>query len=313
MNNVAIIGTGRLGTRLAEQILLDATCDCLFLANRSKPRLRGTIESLQIWKHLLGIASNIRELEWDRISQIELVVLAVKEHYDPRDLIETEELPDWLPHDLRYVGLSRDILIIKDICLRLREYRGVILVLTNPVDVVTTFVQKWVPSATVLGAGLSLDHARSTYFLSRKNEKLASEQYLLGGEHGTECVPLFSLGSSSLQSERTQAEIKESIAEASAIGFEIVKNLGYTVQDCAVVFSRDIEWILSSETDQARSFSCWFQKACIGWPLAKSNSGVRRLSVNDSESRALSIVEDRIHQIFLGGCAEWFEPQREEQ
>jgi malate/lactate dehydrogenase len=310
MINIAIIGTGKLGTRLAEQLILDKVCDCLFLWNRSKLRLRGTIRSLDVWKQILGIHSEIQRLEWNKLSQIDVIVFAIKEHYDPRELIEIEELPEWLPHDLRHVGLSRDILLIKELCIKLRQYRGTILVLTNPVDVVSTFVQTWVPSATVLGAGLSLDEARSRYILSQmKNQVVAELICPLGGEHGQDCIPLFSLGSDSLQNEANRTRVKQAVNASSNLGVEIVKDLGYTLQDCAVVFSQDIQWLLGQRQDSFRSFSQRQHNACIGWPLRKSASGtLERFSVAEEELKALLKVEERIYRIFCEASREWFTP-----
>lgn len=310
MKNVAIIGTGRLGTRLAEQLLLDKVCDSLSLWNRSKQRLKGTIRSLDIWKQLVGINIEINKLEWGRVQHIDTIVLAIKEHYDPRDLIATEELPEWLPHDLRHVGLSRDILLIKELCHRLKQYTGTLLVLTNPVDVVSTFVQTWVRSATVLGAGLSVDEARSRYFLSRIKDKGIGElECPLGGEHGKDCIPLFSLATGPIHVEANRTKVKQAVAEASAIGFEIVKDLGYTLQDCAVVFSQDIQWLLGQRDDAYRSFSRLYNKACIGWPLRRNPSGkLERIPVGDDEVKALAETEERIYRIYYEASKEWLNP-----
>jgi L-lactate dehydrogenase len=310
MRNVAIIGTGRLGTRLAEQLLIDRACDSLSLWNRSKLRLKGTISSLDIWKQLVGINIEVRKLEWNRLQQYDVIVLAIKERYDPRVLIATEVLPRWLPHDLRHVGLSKDILLVRELCNRLKQYKGTVLVLTNPVDIVTTFVQAWVRSAMVLGAGLSVDEARSRYFLSQvKDKRIAEVSCPLGGEHGKDCIPLFSLATGSVNNEESQTKIMHAITEASAIGFEIVKDLGYTLQDCAVVFSQDIQWLLGQRADVHRSFSGLHDKACVGWPYRRSAAGkLERIPVSDDEMRSLAETEERIHRIFCEASKEWLTP-----
>lgn len=310
MRNVAIIGTGRLGTRLAEQLLLDGACDSLSLWNRSKLRLKGTIRSLDIWKQIVGIDAEVRRLEWGRLHTFDLIVLAIKEHYDPRILIATEELPEWLPHDLRHVGLSRDLLLVKDLCHRLKQYSGTLLVLTNPVDIISTFVQKWVNSATVLGAGLSVDEARSRYFLSQTKDKGTAELNCpLGGEHGKDCIPLFSLATAPIHIDANQKRVRQAIAESSAIGFEIVKDLGYTLQDCAVVFSQDIQWLLGQRDDTYRSFSVLHKKACIGWPFRRSAAGsLERITVSNDEIELLTETEERIYQIYCEASREWLAP-----
>jgi hypothetical protein len=129
----------------------------------------------------------------------------------------------------------------------------------------------------------------------------------LGGEHGKDCIPLFSLVAEALQHEVNQTRVKQAVRESGSIGVEIVKDLGYTLQDCAVVFSHDIQWIIGQRNDTFRSFSRWHHNACIGWPLRKSTSGeLEGCAVSEAELKALSEAEEHIYQIFCEASREWF-------
>lgn len=71
-----------------------------------------------------------------------------------------------------------------------------ILIISNPVDILTYFFQKETdfPRANVIGIASSLDSSRFRYFLSKKigvkNSEI-SDAYVLG-EHGDSMVPIFS-------------------------------------------------------------------------------------------------------------------------
>lgn len=309
MNQVAIIGTGRLGTRLAEQIILEGICEKLVLWNRSQRRLRGTLQSLRMWSDLVDAKTELGSLEWQDLNKIDLVVIAVKENYDPRELFESESFPEWLPHDLRYVGLSRDIHQIRDICEKLRNYRGMMLVLTNPLDVMTCFAQAWVPKATVLGAGLTIDEARIKYFLSRvSGKKIRDLDCPVAGEHGPEVIPLFSMWNPTKQKlEKQGVNIGGVLKETSAFGINVVRDLGYTVQDCAVVFCNDIAWLLEEKpSPRCRCFSIFRNRVSVGWPVRVPKRGVVEVAPpSEVESDDITRAGEKIKGIVTNAAKTW--------
>ncbi len=72
----------------------------------------------------------------------------------------------------------------------------IILIISNPVDVLTYFFQKETSFSRnkVIGIASSLDSRRFRYFLSKKmgvKQSLISDAYVLG-EHGDSMVPIFS-------------------------------------------------------------------------------------------------------------------------
>ncbi|MBF0557071.1 MAG: hypothetical protein HQK96_21365, partial [Nitrospirae bacterium] len=94
---IAIIGTGRLGTRLAEQIVTDGVCDELYLSNRCTQRLSGTLLSLNIWSKLLQKKTKISILDLKDINLMNVIIIAIKENYDPRTVIRNASFPSWHP------------------------------------------------------------------------------------------------------------------------------------------------------------------------------------------------------------------------
>ena len=89
--------------------------------------------------------------------------------------------------------------MIKDIAKQIKQYASsaTVLVISNPVDVLTYFFQKesGFPREKVLGVASSLDSSRFRYLIARElNTKQSKiKDALVLGEHGDSMVPIFSL------------------------------------------------------------------------------------------------------------------------
>ena len=93
--------------------------------------------------------------------------------------------------------LPHNIPIIKEISKKIKEYAidAKVVVITNPVDVITYCVLKesGLPVENVIGMGSSLDSDRLRYLLSKILETNQSKiKSLVIGEHGNSMVPIFS-------------------------------------------------------------------------------------------------------------------------
>lgn len=299
---IAIIGTGRLGTRLAEQIVTDGVCDELYLSNRCTQRLSGTLLSLNIWSKLLQKKTKISILDLKDINLMNVIIIAIKENYDPRTVIRNASFPSWLPHNLRYAGIALDLPLLKQTCDALKGFSGKVVMVTNPVEIMSSFAAIWLPTANVFGAGLTLDAARFS-FVVYKNYGLNISLYdcLLGGEHGNKLIPLKSIWNVDKKIE-SQEDINTCLSQVSGIGFQIVNNLGYTLQDCAVIFSQDISWLLGLNTTNLLSvFSIWDESVCVGMPIMLSyekNKLIKYEGITDKERNDIKNTRDCIEKYF---------------
>lgn len=302
MSTVAIVGTGKLGTRLAEQLVMNGVCSELLLWNRSMPRLHGTLLSLQLWAHLINKRTEIRALEWSSLHSVDVVVIAVKEHYDPRTLLAGEQLPRGLPLDLRHIGIQKDLPLVKEVCNHLTGYRGKVVVVTNPVDLVSSCVTRWLPGAQVFGAGITVDAARLAFMLSKHlGNKVTHYECLLAGEHGANVVPLKSMWRQEIvKTDVAQHTLDADITAALTVGFQIVEDLGYTLQDCAAVFAQDISWLLGrSHKTQRSALSVWDEVASIGWPIEfNGESIVKVTALSEQETLGIRAARSRVASSF---------------
>lgn len=294
---IAIIGTGVLGVHLAERIIERNICDVLHLANRSAARLAGVVKSLQVFSHVVGSKVRVESWPCSRVKGVDLVVIAIKDDYDPRDLLRNETLPMWLTKDVRTVGLRRDLPLIREVCHKLADFHGKVAVISNPVDILTTLVSDWLPNSRVLGFGVTLDAARLAFTMSETlKRQITKWECPVGGEHGRNLIPFRSVWEPSLVAQLSSQNIKRQLEKSSMIGPQIVASLGFTVHDCAAVFCDDIEWLIGStrpRPPKTSYFSLNDGNGAIGVPVALSSTDCISQTEILSDKECLQIQEAR--------------------
>jgi L-lactate dehydrogenase len=99
------------------------------------------------------------------------------------------------PNESRLELLRDNAAIVEQIGAALRHYRGTVIVVSNPVDVLTQVMSSvtGLPPARVLGTGTMLDTARLRYVLGRTLDVDARSVHAqVVGEHGDSSVVLWS-------------------------------------------------------------------------------------------------------------------------
>jgi hypothetical protein len=304
MNTIAVIGMGRLGLRLSEEIIRAGLCQRLLLRNRSQRKLDGAILSLRIIAKLTNRQTSIDVLKKKDLAHADIIVIAVKDEYDPRDLLADEKYPAWFPKDVRTIGLRRDLPLVRNVCNLLSGYSGQVLVLTNPVDVVATFVKEWLPEADVLGLGVSLDAARLCYSLRELGVPVHSwRECPVAGEHGRDLIVLKSLWEENLRNSIDSAIIDRALQNSAKIGPDIVKGLGYTLHDCILVFFQDIQWLSEPHAGSDLMFgSLGNTEGSIGRPLVRSGDSGRLQAFEilaDTEKTAIDQAREKVAELVV--------------
>jgi malate/lactate dehydrogenase len=270
---VCIVGVGRIGASLAEYLINSAVATELFIDNRSPARLKGVLTSLQILSASRDISIPVARIAPALRSRMDIVVVALKDDYDPRRILAGRAYPRWIPQELRYAGLQHDAFLLARFARQWKNYAGIVAVITNPVDVVTGVLQRWLPRARVLGLGASLDSRRFRYALTRReHRRVAGGDVHVGGLHGGPLVPFRSLWPSRTQKMVTHSEMQSCAKEAESLGIQIVKNLGYTLHDCVSSFCDDIEWLISGKAKSLRVFSTSWAGGAVGVPFFRENA-----------------------------------------
>ena len=98
----------------------------------------------------------------------------------------------------RTENIDSQVAMIKDIAKKIMQYcpSAIVLVISNPLDVLTYFFQKETNFSRfkVIGIASSLDSSRFSYYISEKFNVTSSSisNALVLGEHGDTLVPIFS-------------------------------------------------------------------------------------------------------------------------
>jgi malate/lactate dehydrogenase len=305
-SSIAIVGVGRLGSHIAQELIRSETFSTIYLDNRSQDRLESMTLSLRVFASCVGSGTRIIPVGEKFPQEADIVLITLKEHYDPRILLKRELLPEGFDRNVRTIGIKKDLPLVRGVCGKLQGYRGKLIVITNPVDIFTVLVKEWVPTADVYGFGVSVDSARLAFSAQERGIKCSSQDCPLGGVHIGRIVQLRSLWNSRsplfLQNEFA---IDDLLKDARCIGPDIVRGLGFTLHDCAAVFTRDLKWFAGK--DPNRKYLC----ASVGdahsaaaWPILYSEAqGLYEIfrMLDKSEfaqlERASNLIGDALHAL----------------
>jgi malate dehydrogenase len=179
---ISIIGSGRVGSAIAF-LIASNSIDNIQLVNRHKEKALG---------HALDISNAIQQdspfsivaTDYSEIKNSDVVVISASTGTYTANRTEL---------------LSDQVQMIKDIAKQIKQYAKTskVLIISNPVDVLTYFFQKesGFPRDRVLGVASSLDSSRFRYLIAKELETNQSEieNALVLGEHGDSMVPIYSL------------------------------------------------------------------------------------------------------------------------
>lgn len=274
---VLIAGVGKLGGTIAQELMRSGVHDEILLSNRSARRLNGMITSLQVLGSIYESKTTIKGApKMSPESDCDLVVIAIKDDYDPRQLLADEQLPDGFESNVRTIGLKRDLPLMVEFCRKISGFSGTVVVLTNPVDIMASLVKRLLPKATVIGFGVSIDAARLAYLARREGLRCKWTDCPLGGAHIGTPIPLKSCWSRDCELfDKGPEKLDELITSAMTIGPEIVSGLGFTLHDCSAVFSRDIDWLAQADADRSLIFASLASGGSAGAiPIGKGPGGL---------------------------------------
>lgn len=242
LNRVAIIGCGHVGATSAYSLLINGTVEELVLLDRDGELLRGEVMDLQ---HAVPLASPVRIWagDYEDAATADIVVIAAGVGSKPGET--------------RLDLLGRNAVVIREIVKELLRvnFDGIILMTTNPVDVLAQIAQEesGLPPARVIGSGTVLDTARLRFLLGEElGVEARSVHAYIVGEHGNSEVATWSAarvgGAPLVDFCQPQCpdfpKMLETVRQAAP---EIVKRKGYTSFAVASCVNRISQAILRDE------------------------------------------------------------------
>jgi len=225
---VAVIGAGFVGSSAAYALALKGYCHELVLIDVNEERAAGEAEDI---RNALPWFSDmtIEARDYSGIKDCDAILITAGVNRKPGQS--------------RLDLAGQNVKIARDVANEIQKHYtgGVLLVVANPVDVLTQKFTEWMnlPPGRVFGTGTIQDTARFISLLSRKLDiSVSSIGAYLVGEHGDSHVPLWSKATiygislaeyCCQRSIEMGAEQKASIIkETSRMGAEIIRRKGAT-------------------------------------------------------------------------------------
>lgn len=244
---IAIIGTGNVGANIAYVMSIKNTCHELVLIDVDKERAEG--EAMDIIHGLPFLnRMDIYAGDYSDVKGADIIVMAAGAGRKPGET--------------RLDLAGKNCRIAKSVTENMMKYYdgGIILVVANPVDVITYHMSKWtgLPKGRIVGSGTVLDGIRFRTLLGKKfNIDLKNMHAYIFGEHGESQFPSWSFskiagfsideyckvtGISLSDEEKAEMALKTRTA-----GAEIIKRKGATFYGIGIATNQLCESILADD------------------------------------------------------------------
>ncbi|MEM9556777.1 MAG: L-lactate dehydrogenase [Acidobacteriota bacterium] len=234
---IGIIGMGWVGSSIAISVLQSGSAKRLLLHDRRTEVAEGEAMDLAHGAAFYP-AAEVRTAEIEDMRDADVVVVAAGRGGGPEET--------------RLDLLLGNAEIVRTIGTRLAGCRGLVIMVTNPVDVLTRVMVEasGLPPERVLGTGTMLETARIREMIGRELEiDPRSIHAKVVGEHGDSSVALWSgaqIGGLRLRdwpewSSRHERELGERVRRAA---YEIIRRKGATNHAIGLVTATLIRWIL---------------------------------------------------------------------
>lgn len=292
---IAIIGTGRVGSSIAYALVLKQFCDQLVIAGRNSDNARGDALDLQ---HTLAFCSRTTYIEAcanEDVKGADIIVVTASVATDGEVITSRLQLGD------KNIAMFRELIPM----LAMNNPNAMLIIVTNPVDVMTYAASKWSGFSPnrVMGVGTLVDSARFRTMLSRELHIHPDDlrTYILG-EHGPNQVPILSSAEAGGERIRDTPRHRELFNQVIEAGFEVYQLKGYTNHAIATATCMVIEAIV---LDQARTmplatkFHDWMgiKDNCFSIPVVVGRDGIIRHlypDMNDEERQNLQTAATAI-------------------
>jgi L-lactate dehydrogenase len=293
---VAIVGAGNVGSTFAYALLLSGLASEIVLIDKSKAKAEGEAMDLN---HSVPLShpTRIWAGDFSDCSGAAITIIAAgvaqKKGETRLDLVRNNAL------------VFREI--VPEVARNNPD--GIVLVATNPVDVLTYAAWKLsgLPANRVIGSGTILDTARFRYLLSQHfSVDARSVHAFIVGEHGDSEVPVWSLANIAgmdLQSfsathgvQYDQSVMDEIVEQTRSAAYRIIERKGATYYAVAIGLLRIVEAVLRNQRtvlSVSSLISDYYTvgNVCLSLPTVIDRSGVERVLRLNLDQREIEGVQ----------------------
>lgn len=285
-SRIVVIGVGAVGATTAYTLLLRRRVDELVLIDANKKKAIGDALDMNHGMPFLG-NTKVWAGDYEDCAEADIIIITAGAAQKPGET--------------RIDLLKRNVSIFESITDEVLKYNkdGIILIASNPVDVMSYFTWKksgW-PVQRIIGSGTLLDSARFRYLIGEKlNIDPRSVHAHIIGEHGDSELPLWSLANIAGTDMVLTEEDKQNIfAHTRDAAYEIIEAKGATYYAIALALDRICTAILRNEAAVLNVSTCLndyhgVSDVFLGVPCIVDRTGVRevlKLNINEEEKQLL--------------------------
>jgi L-lactate dehydrogenase len=292
---VAVIGTGSVGSTFAYSLMIHGIVSEIVLIDIDKKRAEGEAMDLN---HGVSFVRPVRVWAGD-----------YSDCQDADIIVITAGLAQ-KPGESRLNLVNSNVEIFKQIIPKIKEYNGtgILLVATNPVDLMTYAALKLsgFPSNRVIGSGTILDTSRLRYVLGErlKIDPRNVHAYIIG-EHGDSEVPAWSLASVAgarlkdytavYSQELDDLHLNNIFEQVKSAAYKIIELKGSTYYAIGLGLTTIVESIIRDENAilTVSSLLCDYygvDDICLSVPTIVNRNGIR-------ETLKLPLTEEEITKL----------------
>lgn len=302
---VAIIGCGSVGASIAFSLMQRGLFTEMVLIDVDTAKAEG--EAMDLSHGLPYIASmEIRAGDYDDVADCALVIITAgvnqKQGETRLDLI------------------GKNVAILKNIIPKItsRSFEGILLIVSNPVDVLTYAAYRisGYPKRRVIGSGTVLDTARLKYLLGEKLQvDSRSIHAFIIGEHGDSELAVWSGANVSgvdlpsffrlqgqAEYQQTMQEIYEGVRDSA---YAIISRKGATYYGIAMAVARIADSIVKDEravlpVSVLLEGQYGLQGLCLSIPSIVGRNGLEQvleIPLDEGERRALEFSAQQLRQV----------------
>lgn len=293
---ISIIGAGLVGSTTAYALMISGLVSELVIVDVNKEKALGEVMDLN---HGISFASPVKIYsgEYKDITGSDIVIITAG----------ANQKPDETRLDL----VKKNTEIFKSIVSEIMKYshESIILVVTNPVDILTyvTYKLSGLPQNKVIGSGTVLDTSRFKYLLSHHTGVDARNihAYILG-EHGDSEVPIWSITNiAGMNMEhfcnycgKCSGNSKEGIFfDVKNAAYEIIKRKGATYYAISLAVKRITECILRDEhsiltVSSVLNGQYGISDVCISLPTIVTSKGADKVLEIALSEHEISLLQN---------------------
>ena len=300
---VAVVGTGYVGSTTAYALLISGTAAEIVLIDRTSPRAKGHVQDLkdaELFSHTTRVLAG----DFADCGSADVIIVTARVGHRPG-----------APR-LEY--LKENASIVKAIVEEISKHNpcGILLIASNPVDVLTYGAWKWsgLPVHRVLGSGTTLDTSRFRMILAEHCGMSPNNVHAyIVGEHGDSQVPVLSSARIAgvpledfyreLQLPFEGEVLRSLAARARTAAAEIIGSKGATYYGIAAALVRIVDAILRDEhavltVSSVVPNSMTLGDLALSLPTIVGRDGIKRvlpIALSHSEEQALHASAAVLH------------------